>query len=581
MRVERPSLRRSLSSGLLVFAIAGTVSAEQDAGSFFADVRRSYAERSSYSDVGQIEITEEIDGVESSRLHFFETTMTRATGLEWRVLMDSDRGFEERVVWLAGDSVRVYDGGLRQAKPVLSIAAGIAEVLGPGVGQALVVPTLLERGVGSAALDALATNSTLGEPEPCFDDRQCRLLSAPLSAGGTIRLTVETETFWIREVEVVLPGADPASSIVANPAEVAREPKTTTVRVSHSLGTFDRHLETRVAFSPPAATLEVREWERPETGFFDEITVNIFTAVARIVTHAGYPLANLEPEDLIATVGGEELPVTAVDWYGATVEPDEGRDTAGPQTELPEAPAGGALAESESGPAPDGRLIVIFLQNDFVPLRVPGLMRLYPGLRRLVDNLGVSDRVAVLSFFGHLKLWQDFTTDREAVKASLERAFYPGARPDRVAPSRGLSLVDYFDQDAARKVSNSVAALHFTADALAPIPGQKEVIFFGFGLEGGRTVPMLRALQAARATTFVIGTCCLHIGLRELAEATGGTYDSSFPFWNQALHRLERTMTGHYVITIDRSAIPELRGRLRIRLRERKGKVLMVPSELG
>jgi len=464
---------------------------------------------------------------------------------------------------------------------VLSIAEGIEDVLGPGVGQALVVPTLLERGVGSAALDALATNSTLGEPESCFGDRQCRLLSAPLAAGGPIRLTVETGTFWIREIEVVLPGADPASGIVANPPEVAREPKTTTIRVSHSLGAFDRRLETRVAFSPPAATLEVREWERPETGFFDEITVNIFTVVARIVTHAGYPLANLEPDDLIATVGGQELPVTAVDWYEPTVEVGDRPDTAGPATELLEALAGGAQAESESGPAPDGRLIVIFLQNDFEPLRVPGQMRLYPGLRRLVDNLGPSDRVAVLSFFGHLKLWQDFTSDREAVKASLERAFYPGARPDRVAPSRGISLVDYFDQDAARKVANSVAALHFIADALAPIPGEKNIIFFGFGLEGGRPVPMIEALQAARATTFVIGTCCLHIGLRALAEATGGTYEKSFPFWNQALHKLERTMTGHYVITIDRSEMPELRGRLRIRLRDRKGKILMVPSELG
>lgn len=65
-----------------------------------------------------------------------------------------------------------------------------------------------------------------------------------------------------------------------------------------------------------------------------------------------------------------------------------------------------------------------------------------------------------------------------------------------------------------------------------------------------------------------------------MAQATGGTYESSFHFASQALHKIERTIAGHYVITIDRSAILEAQGRLEIRLRDKKGRILMTPKEL-
>ncbi len=577
--------------GFLALALGGNVSATEDGVSFFADVRKAYSERASYSDVGQIEITEEIDGIEESRVHFFETATTRDAGMVWRALMESDRGFEERVVWLAGDSVMVYDGGLWQAKPVRSIAKGIEDILGAKVGQALVVPSLLELGVGSEALDALAMSASLGEPEPCFDDRECRLVSAPLPEGGEIRLRVETGTFWIHDVEVIAHDPAPTSDAARTAPGAATGPKTTTVRVSHSEAAFeDTEIENRAAFSPPTATREVTEWEPGETaapeavdpqrGFYDVITIDVFTVVARIVTDSGHPLLDLEPSDLIATIGGQELPVTALDWYGVTREPDA--EPVPGEREIEPLPM---PAKPRDQPGAEGRLVVIFLQNDFEPTRVKGMMKLFPGLRELVDGLDPADRVAVLSYFGHLKLWQDFTTDRAAVKASLERAFYPGAKPDAAIPSPGVSLLDYFDEEGARDVASSVEALHFTSDALAPIPGEKDVVFFGYGLEGGDVRPMLRALQAARATTFVIDTTqadfhTLGGGLMTMAQATGGTYESSYNFADQALHKIERTVTGHYVITIDRSEMPDVRGALRIRLRDKKGTVLMAPSEL-
>lgn len=571
--------------GLLALGIAGNASAEEDSAAFFANVRKSYAQRPSYSDLGQIEVTEEIEGIEDSRLHFFETATTRVAGREnsfvWRVRMASNLGFDESVVWLADEAVKVYDGGLWQVKTVRSIAEGIEDVLGPTVGQALLVPTLLETGVDSAldTLAAIATSATLGDPESCFGDRECRLLSAPLAGDGEVRLTVETGTFWIHDVELVVHQAAPADDA----PRATSGAKTTTVRVSHSdAGSDVGFSEARVTFSPSITTREVTEWERAEsqeleeldleTGFFDEITVDIFTKVVRIVSDSGHPLRDLGPRDLIATIGYHELPITAVDWYRASPELFDEVESAGPAMET-------TKIESR------GRLIVIFLQNDFVHTRMKGQMKLFPGLSRLVDNLAPADRVAVLSYFADLKLWQDFTSDREAIKASLEQAFYPGASPNKVEASPGISLLAHFDQDAARNVINSVEALHLAAHALSRLPGEKEIIFFGYGIEGDRAVPMLKALQAAHAVMFVVDTTQaerhrLRDRLEEVAVATGGTYAPSYGNTSAALDKIERTIAGHYVITIDRSATPDVRGRLVVRLRDKKGKVLIVPSKL-
>jgi hypothetical protein len=575
VKVSTTKVRRCLAAAFLTLGAAGGASADRESAAFFEDIRRTYSQRLSYSDVGQIEIVEEVGGVVSSRLHFFETAATREAGLVWRVMMDSGQGFENHAVWLTGGTVMVHNESLGLASPARSIADAIEQVLGPEVRQGLLVPVLLQLGTdpedalaplaAPAAMSTTAETATLGTAQPCLGERQCRLLTTTLAGGAEIRLMVEIDTFWVHDVEVVVQET------------AGNAPKTTTIRVSHSASALEEGiLQTKVSSSPFAPPPR-EEPLLPEAGFYDQITVDVFTVLARIVTHSGFPLRSLEPRDLLVTVGDQELPVTALDWYGA----------AEPMADTPAEPEPAkhpmkTLEPVETGPA---RLVVIFLQNDFEPTRALGHMKLFPGLRKMVDGLGSSDRVALLSFFGHLKLWQDFTTDREAVKASLDRAFYPGAKPDHVEPSPGLSLLDSFDVDAARKVANSMDAMRFTANALAPLPGAKDIIFFGYGLEGAPEAPMLGALRAARASTFVIDTTqadfhTLGATLETMARATGGTYESSYLFPGQALNKTERTMTGHYIITIDRSAIPDARGALTIQLRDKKGKVLMVPSDL-
>ncbi len=97
--------------------------------------------------------------------------------------------------------------------------------------------------------------------------------------------------------------------------------------------------------------------------------------------------------------------------------------------------------------------------------------------------------------------------------------------------------------------------------------------------------PAIRALDAARTTVFVLDVSqadyhSLEVGPQNVATHTGGTYERTFHFASQAVKRLARTIGGYYVVTLDRGA-PEARGRVTMRLRQKKGRILFKPLTLG
>lgn len=564
--MARDSSMTCLPALALLAGVASAASTPPSDESLLTAISEAYAARASYADIGEIEITEAVGGIESTESHFFETVATSEDGVFWRLMTITDRGPVDRTVWRSAEAVTLYDGGSRQTHSKPSLAAAVEEILGAPSSRALLVLSLLVGGDDSNGLRDLGASETVSEPEPCFDGSECRTISASLPQGGRIRLRIETGTLWIHEVEVFMPDASGA----------------TRVRVSHSESALESGIPGPTpALTPPTSTElapEPTEPSAPEFSFSDVVTVDLFTISARVVDPFARPITELRPEDLIVTVGKRELPVASVDWSGAT---DPSRpEPSGQPGELEER-ALDALRPIET----EGRLIVIFLQNDFHPIRVKGQMKLFPGLLALVEGLGARDRVAVLSYYGHLKLWQDFTREKATVKASLRRAFFPGAEPGTVEGGESPSLLDAFDPGEARDIATSVEAMRYTADALAPLPGEKDIVFFGYGLEGGGSRAMLRALQAARATTFVLDTTqadshSLGATLSTMAGATGGTYASSYVFANRNLHRIQRLLTGHHRITIDRSEMPDVRGDLVVRLRELEGTVLMKPLEL-
>jgi len=352
--------------------------------------------------------------------------------------------------------------------------------------------------------------------------------------------------------------------------------------------------------------------------FGEEIAVRLVTVVVRVVDGAGDPVPGLTPADLRVRVGRREVPVAAVDWVpaaaagGAAAHSGDAAAVAD-DARPPRAPAGPAAGPEAAGPeAPPalpaltadspGRLVVFFVQADNnSPSRVRGHLRTLPFTRELVDALQPADRVAVMSFDSHLKLWLDFTRDHEPVPAAIWQAIHFGGRPagppgpaahDPQPDAGGPSLARHLDFDAALRAASPERALAVTAAALAALPGEKELVFLAWGMGdfspmGTKMTPAFapaaKALTAARASVFVLDVTeadshSLEVGLRGIADATGGTYDKTNLFPSLAVRQLARTISGYYVLSLDAAALPESGGSVAVELRGRRGTVLLRPT---
>jgi len=353
----------------------------------------------------------------------------------------------------------------------------------------------------------------------------------------------------------------------------------------------------------PAARADPGPASAPRFG--EEIAVRLVTVVVRVVDGAGDPVLGLAPADLRVRVGRREVPVAAVDWVsGAVAGPEAaGPEAAGPGAAGPEA-AGPQAPPALPAPSSDspGRLVVFFVQADNnSPSRVRGHLRTLPFTRELVAALQPADRVAVMSFDSHLKLWLDFTRDREPVPAVIYQAIHFGGRPpgppgpaahDPEPDAAGPSLARHLDFDAALRAASPERALAVTAAALAALPGEKELVFLAWGMGdfspmGTKMTPAFapaaKALTAARASVFVLDVTeadshSLEVGLRGIADATGGTYDKTNLFPSLAVRQLARTISGYYVLSLDAAALPASGGSVEVELRGRRGTVLLRPT---
>jgi VWFA-related protein len=328
------------------------------------------------------------------------------------------------------------------------------------------------------------------------------------------------------------------------------------------------------------ASLAGAPQELPEETFGDSITVALDTLTVRVVDNAGRPIPDLGPEDFRVQVRGREIPVISVDWISS------GTGTRIQAETLP-------LEETVHAriPEPEGKLVVFFVQADLNPTRISGQMRLRPYTRELLATLHPADRMAVVSYDSHFKLWLDFTSDHEAVRKAVDRAQL-FARPPNLRPAAEPSLAAHFDAAEGHRVASPEKALEVTARALSHLPGEKTMVYLGWGLgsfgAGGVRMtpdykPAVRALNAARVSVFVLDVTSadyhsLEVGLQSVAAATGGTYASTFRLPNVATDRIAAAISGYYVLTFDRAALEQAgEGRLEVKLRGRRGEVLARP----
>jgi VWFA-related protein len=309
--------------------------------------------------------------------------------------------------------------------------------------------------------------------------------------------------------------------------------------------------------------------------FTDRVDVTRLVIDARALDNMGRAIPGLSADDFSVSIGGKPARVESAAWVGAGAEPSS------------------ATVESDSvasaaGSIPHGRLILFLFQKDLEPHRIGGLMRMLFRARTFLDSFGPNDRVAVVSFDSHLKIWLDFTADRAPVRRIFERGLLLESPPPLGEPADAISLTRTLSQAAGRRAYPIEQALRLIGEALEPLPGSKSIVLFGHGFGRYTAAGVMKekgydealaALQRARAAVFSIDVTLadyhsLEAGLQSVSEETGGFYERSFHFPDRTVQRLVGALAGHYVLIVEAGEAPSKRNDLSVKLTRHSGTVL-------
>ncbi len=332
-----------------------------------------------------------------------------------------------------------------------------------------------------------------------------------------------------------------------------------------------------------AACVMVAAAQDPQR-YVERVEVARVIVDVRVTDDSGRPIVGLSLDDFLVKVDGNPVALESARWVSATDDPR----------------ADGAPGDDIDVPRlPPGRLIVLFFQKDITlaPSRMEGTLPMLKKAGEFIDRLGPLDRAAVASFDSHLKLWTDFTADHETLK---QAAIDSITAPERghVAVTGSPSIALYLRREECAQAATPEQALAVVGRALGLLPGPKALVVVGFGFGHLRpgapeVVDMDRdysraiaALVAARVTVFSLDVTqadahSLEVGLRAVAAATGGFYESTYLFPERAVQRLERVLEGEYVLVFEKPSRPPGEHRIRVELVRRKGTVLARTSYIG
>jgi VWFA-related protein len=325
------------------------------------------------------------------------------------------------------------------------------------------------------------------------------------------------------------------------------------------------------------ATLIAGSWVGAQQAprFGERVDVVRIIIDARVLDDRGNPVPDLTVNDFNVRIDGKDARIETATWIGARV------------TDVDAAPVGAPPLSEAGTPIGPGRLVVFLFQKDLEPSRIVGLMRMLMKSRHFLDTLTPNDRVAILSFDSHLKIWTDFTNDRER----LDRVLAHGLlfeRPPAVQAASTPSLVERLDPPRGRRTYSFERALELIGTALEPLPGSKSLILIGHGFgrfSGGDVImenaygPARQALVVSRTSVFSLDVTnadyhSLEGGLRLVSEQTGGFYAQTKTFPDFAMQRLSSAIAGYYVLFVEKPESQRANHDIDVQLTRRQGQVL-------
>lgn len=225
----------------------------------------------------------------------------------------------------------------------------------------------------------------------------------------------------------------------------------------------------------------------------ERATVEMVLIEAYVTDGQGRPIAGLGPNDFVLSVDGKVRPISSIEFRNA--ESFEATPPAGPGPASP-APALAAATEKRI----PRHFILFFEDSTSAPEGLNAARR--ATTRFLAESLVPDDQVGLAVFDHGLRLLHGFTTDRSALRQSVEASLadtkrisdFASEHDERASAMTTHSFIPEEDgghrltdalsyaADEAPRVRGVLKALQTLIDSLAPYPGYKAIVFMGDGL---------------------------------------------------------------------------------------------------
>jgi len=210
-----------------------------------------------------------------------------------------------------------------------------------------------------------------------------------------------------------------------------------------------------------------------------------------VVDKQGRPIEGLTAGDFTITEDGVPQTISVVAFQRMETN-------AAPLPPVPEAPPGRPARAaptvqptiSASSPGDvryrNRRLLVLYFDLSAMP--PPDQMRAYGAARKFLDEqMKAQDLLAIMTFEGGaVRVRQDFTADREAIRDVLDTLIYGEQRDANDLPDATVDVGTAFGQDDAEfnilNTDRQLSALQTAATMLRSLPEQKSLVYFASGL---------------------------------------------------------------------------------------------------
>lgn len=302
-------------------------------------------------------------------------------------------------------------------------------------------------------------------------------------------------------------------------------------------------------------------WAQETPRFEERMEVTEVLLDVVVTDRDGNLVAGLDKSDFVVEEDGREMELTGADFYTTRYGLAGSRDGA-------------------SDKIPASRYFILFFDDPrTIADRHNRLIRQHidaaqESRKWIEEEMMPSDWVAVTGYGMRLKIFQDFTQDREALLQALVDASR-GIHPEKTGwtrePSQATapSLLRYLPagKELGRKTRRIYSAMRLLAEATGHIVGRKTLMYFGIGFGtldglGGYAIPdrryypeLERALNDNNVAVYSIDLTVQgsrHAQsdfLNTLAHDTGGTYYQHFVNFIIPMRAVANENVGYYLLS--------------------------------